>query len=72
MQEFLSKMIGRRVDVVCSGAASVSGEVLKVESGVLHMKDDDHICYIAVDKVVVVWEARDDAPRAGFVSAALK
>ena len=47
------------------------GEVLKVESGVLHLRDDDgKSCYIAIDKIVVVWEARDDEHRAGFVPAA--
>jgi hypothetical protein len=24
-------------------------------------------CYVAVDKILVVWEARDDEHRAGFV-----
>jgi hypothetical protein len=44
------------------------GEVLKVEMGVLHLRDTDgKSCYIAVDKIVVVWEARDDGHRAGFV-----
>jgi hypothetical protein len=42
--------------------------VLKVESGILHLKDtDDHTCYVAIDKIVVVWDARDDEHRAGFV-----
>ena len=44
------------------------GEVLKVEMGVLHLRDDEgHLCYVAIDKVVVVWEARDDNHRAGFM-----
>jgi len=46
----------------------VRGEVLKVETGVLHLRDDDgKNCYVAVDKIVAVWEARDDNHRAGFV-----
>lgn len=68
MLEFLSKMIGRRLDVYCVGAASVRGELLRLEGGVLHLKDEDgHTAYVAADKVVVVWETRDDEPRAGFV-----
>jgi len=44
------------------------GEVLKVEEGVLHLKDsDDKTCYVAIDKILVVWEARDEEHRAGFV-----
>jgi len=36
---------------------------------VLHLKDEDHgMGYVAIDKIAVVWEAReDDAHRAGFV-----
>jgi len=68
VEDFLARLIGRKIDIYCGGASSLSGEVLKVEMGVLHLRDDDgKSCYIAVDKVVVVWEARDDDHRAGFV-----
>ena len=68
MQEFLSKMVGRKVDIFCGGASSLRGEIVKVDNGVLHLKDSDHkLCYVAIDKIVVVWEARDDEHRAGFV-----
>jgi hypothetical protein len=44
------------------------GDVIKVESGVLHLRDaEGKSCYVAIDKIVVVWEARDDAHRAGFM-----
>ena len=69
MQELLSKMIGKKVDVYCGGASSLRGEVLKVENGVLHLKDnDDKTCFVAVEKIVVVWEAKDEEHRAGFVA----
>ena len=70
MQDFLSRMIGRKIDIFCTGAASLRGEVVKVEAGVLHLKDEDHgMGYVAIDKIAVVWEAReDDAHRAGFVA----
>ena len=68
MEQFLSKLIGKKIDVYCGGASSLSGEVIKVEGGVLHMKDDDKkMCFVAVDKIMVVWNARDDDHRAGFV-----
>lgn len=71
MEDFLSRLIGKRLDVYCGGASSLRGEVLKVESSVLHLRDDDgKSCYIAIDKIVVVWEARDEEHRAGFVPAA--
>jgi hypothetical protein len=68
VEDFLSKFIGKRIDVYCGGSASLRGEVLMVETGVLHLRDaEGKHCYIAVDKIVVVWEARDDNHRAGFV-----
>ncbi|HEX8180213.1 MAG TPA: MM0924 family protein [Pyrinomonadaceae bacterium] len=74
MQDFLSRMVGRRLDVYCGGASSLRGEVMKVEGGVLHLKDEeDKVCYVAIERIIVVWEARDeDERRAGFVSGALK
>lgn len=72
MQEFLSRMIGRKLDVYCGGATSLRGEVVKVEGGVLHLKDDDgQMCFVAIDKIAVVWDAREDEKRAGFVSGPL-
>jgi hypothetical protein len=69
MQEFLSRMIGRKIDVYCGGASSLRGEVVQVDSGILHLRDEEQkTCYVAIEKIIVVWEARDDEHRAGFVS----
>ncbi|MEP6706233.1 MAG: MM0924 family protein [Pyrinomonadaceae bacterium] len=69
MQEFLSKLVGRKVDIFCGGASSLRGDVIKVEGGVLQLKDDEgQLCYVAIDKIAVVWEARDEGNRAGFIS----
>lgn len=69
MEDLLAKFIGRKIDLYCGGASSLRGEVLRVESGVVHLCDDEgKSCYVAIDKVVVVWEATDDEKRAGFVS----
>jgi hypothetical protein len=68
MQDFLSRMIGRKVDIACVGAASMRGEVIKVEGGVLHLRDEEQTMgYVAIDKITAVWEAREDSHRAGFV-----
>jgi hypothetical protein len=68
MQDFLSKMIGRKVDIICSGAVSLRGEVVKVDLGVLHLRgEEQELCYVAIDKIAVVWEARENEHRAGFV-----
>jgi hypothetical protein len=72
MREFLSKMIGKKIDIYCGGSSSIRGEVTKVEGGVLHLRDNEHkICFVAIDKIVVVWDARDEEHRAGFVSSFL-
>ena len=68
MEDFLSKLIGKRIDVYCGGSSSLRGEVLLVSQGILHLRDsDEKKCYVAIDKIVVVWDARDDEHRAGFV-----
>jgi hypothetical protein len=68
MQQLLAKMIGKKVDVYCGGASSLRGEIIKIEEGVLQLKDsDDKTCFVAIDKIMVVWEARDEEHRAGFV-----
>ena len=68
MEDFLAKFIGKKIDVYCGGSSSLRGEVLKVESGVLHLRDTEgKHCYVAIDKIVVVWDARDDNHQAGFV-----
>ena len=70
MQTLLSNLLGKKVDVYCGGASSLRGEVLKVEEGVLYLRDsDDKTCYVAIDKIMVIWEARDEEHRAGFVPA---
>jgi hypothetical protein len=69
MQTLLAKMIGKKIDVYGGGASSLRGEVMKVEEGVLQLKDSDgKTCYVAVDKIMVVWEAKDDDHKAGFVA----
>ncbi len=71
MEDFLSKLIGKRIDVYCGGASSLRGDVVKVEGGVLHLRDGDgKNCYVAIDKIVVIWDAKDEEHRAGFVPAA--
>jgi hypothetical protein len=73
MQEFLSKMIGRSLDLFCEGALSLRGEALEVDGGLLYLKDEnERVCYVALDKIVAVWEAQAEEHRAGFVSGSLK
>jgi len=70
MEELLRGLIGKKIDVVCVGGSNIRGEVIKINGGVLQLKDADQHCYIAVDKITVIWETSDDAHRAGFVPSA--
>ena len=69
MKELLAKMVGQEVDVVCTGTSSLRGTVVKVDGNVLHLKDDnDTVCYVAIDKIIAVWEKRDKERQSGFVT----
>jgi hypothetical protein len=69
MNDLLSKLVGKKVDLRCEGSASLRGEVIKVEDGTVELRDsEDKICFVAIDKIVVLWEAPDEGHRAGFVS----
>jgi small nuclear ribonucleoprotein (snRNP)-like protein len=68
MKELLSRMVGREVDVVCTGTSSLRGKIVEVDDDVLQLKDDeDNVCYVAIDKIVSVWEKRDKDRHPGFV-----
>jgi hypothetical protein len=71
MKELISSMIGNKIDLHCGGALSLRGEVVKIENGVLYLRDEkQQMCYVAVDKIHVVWETREDNEhRAGFIPA---
>ena len=68
MRIYLSKLIDQEVDVVCTGTSSLRGKIVKVDGDVLHLKDEnDNVCYVAIDKIVAVWEKRDKDRHPGFV-----
>jgi hypothetical protein len=68
MQQLLSNLINKEVDVVCQGTSSLRGKIIKVEDRVLQLQDDqDNVCYVAIDKIVAVWEKRDRDRHPGFI-----
>jgi len=69
MRDLLSKLIGKEVDVLCTGTSSLRGTIIKIDGDVLHLKDDQgDICYVAIDKITAIWEKRDSNRHPGFVS----
>jgi hypothetical protein len=41
MRDLLSKLIGKEVDVLCTGTSSLRGTITKIDGDVLHLKDDE-------------------------------
>ena len=68
MQDLLTKLIGKEIDVVCSGALSLRGKVVNVEDSVLQIEDEEgQIGYVSIDKIIAVWEKHDKDRHPGFV-----
>jgi hypothetical protein len=68
MKSFLNSFVGKKVDVVCAGGVAVRGAIEAIETDVLVLKDDEEkVCYVAIDKITVVWETGDKQPRTGFI-----
>ena len=69
MEEFLKQMMGKKIDVACGSSATVRGDVVDVKGGVLYLRDDeDRVAYIAIEKIAVIWEAKDHEVRTGFIT----
>ncbi len=68
MREILAKLVGKKVDIFCGGRSSLRGKLVKVEGDVAHMVDeDDHMFYVAIERIIVLSETRSGDQRAGFV-----
>ncbi len=68
MRELLVKMVGKKVDLFCGGVSSLRGKVVKVDEAVAHLVDEnDHMFYVAIERVIVLSETRSGEHRAGFV-----
>ncbi len=68
MEEFLKQLLGKKIEVSCGANAAFGGEVADVKGGVLYLRDEDErVAYVAIDKIAVVWETKDQQNRLGFV-----
>ena len=68
MEEFLTQMMGKKIDVSCGMSAVVRGDVVAVKDGVLYLRDEEErVAYVAIEKVAVVWEVKEHQVRTGFV-----
>jgi hypothetical protein len=68
VRNFLESRLGKEIDVQCEGAA-VSGKITRVEGNILHLEKDDVTLYVNIEKIVVVWDAREKkAQSPGFLA----
>jgi hypothetical protein len=68
MEELIKRLSGRKVDISCGSGAILRGEIVDVQNGVLHLKDEDQkAAYVAIDKIATVYECSDSASRPGFI-----
>lgn len=67
MEEFLTQLMGKKIDVSCGTGAAVRGEVVNVKDGILYLRDEERIAYVSVEKIAVVWEVQEaHEVRTGF------
>ncbi len=51
MTDLLSRLVGKKVDLRCGVATSIRGEIIKVEGGVVQLREsDDKICFVAITR----------------------
>jgi hypothetical protein len=68
MEEFLRTLMGKKIDVSCVGEANFRGDVIDIKSGVLFLRDDDEkVAYVAIDKIAMICEVKENSLRPGFV-----
>lgn len=68
MEELLSTLLGKEIDVTCGTNAAFRGEVLDVKGGVLYLRDEERrVAYVDIDKIAVVCECKEPHLRPGFV-----
>jgi hypothetical protein len=67
MEEFLKQLMGKRVDVSCGSNVSFRGDVIDVKNGILFLREDEKVAYVAVDKIAIICEVKEHLSRPGFV-----
>jgi hypothetical protein len=68
MEDLLNQLLGKKIDVTCGTNAAFRGDVVDVKNGVLYPRDeDDRVAYVAIDKIAVIYECKDNQLRPGFI-----
>ncbi|MBA2737151.1 MAG: hypothetical protein H0X15_04960 [Acidobacteria bacterium] len=68
MEEFLTHLMGKKIDVNCGSTATFRGDVIDVKDGILYLRDEtERVAYVAIDKIALIYEVKEHASRPGFV-----
>ncbi len=68
MEELLTQLRGKKIDVTCGTNATFRGDVIDVKTGVLYLRDEEgEVAYVAIDKIAVIYECKDLHVRPGFI-----
>ncbi|MDQ2746079.1 MAG: hypothetical protein M3T96_02335 [Acidobacteriota bacterium] len=68
MEEFLKQFNGKQIDISCGTNSTVRGDVIEVKDGILYLRDEnERTAYVAVEKIAIVWEVKDQQTRPGFL-----
>lgn len=67
MKVFLTDFVGKKVEIMCAGGVGIRGEINAVKDDVLQVTDEqENVCYIAIDKITLVRDAKEIPHRVGF------
>lgn len=70
MEEFLKQLMGKKVDIAFGSSAIVRGDIVDVKDALLYLRDEhDRVAYVAINKIAVVWEIKENQTRPGFVGS---
>ena len=68
MEDLLKELLGKKIDVTFGTNAAFRGDVIDVKNGVLYLREEDEkVAYVAIDKIAVIYECKDQHSRPGFV-----
>lgn len=67
MEEFLKQLMGKRIDVSCGSNVTFRGDVIDIKNGVLFLREDEKVAYVAIDKIAIICEVKEHLSRPGFV-----
>ncbi|NOT47742.1 MAG: hypothetical protein HOP17_08320 [Acidobacteria bacterium] len=69
MEEILSGLAGKKIDVNCGSNVMYSGQVVTSTGGILKLENEDgEDIFIAIDKIAAFSERKDHLSRPGFIA----